>query len=326
MNTTLSEEFTSILGKYESQKLNTYKVLELLGGDTVFNDFGGDTEDKRYMALLNCGTFLQFSKMDSELKGSPLYRLKGANFCRQRVCPMCQFRRAERTFVEASRVVSHLEEKGFRFLHMVLTIPNAETALELVEGIKILFKGFSLLKLYKPIRGAFKGFLRCLEISYNYETDCFHPHLHVLVAVRKSYFNDSKAYVSFDLLSELWAKAVRKACSSSSIASYFDPSAYEVFSVHLGACRVGDHSGVAEVCKYCVKPLNLEKGSELQNKRLLLTVWYTLKGKRFLQKYGVIAETWKLLGCSDELEELQESETSTACFSWDVRQMKYRRV
>ena len=87
-------------------------------------------------------------------------------------------------FAEVLRVVKLLEN-DYRFLHLVLTIPNSNDGNELVQAIRLLYKGFSFFMAYKSIRGAFKGVLRCLEISYNYESDSFHPHLHCLVAVNK---------------------------------------------------------------------------------------------------------------------------------------------
>ena len=108
----VTEEFNSILKQYEKHKLETYKVLELLGDDYTFNDFGADTENRRYIALLQCGTFLGFDKEQVNNKSctGTVYHLKSANFCRQRLCPMCQFRKAEKMYqyFESGRVFAKL--------------------------------------------------------------------------------------------------------------------------------------------------------------------------------------------------------------------------
>jgi plasmid rolling circle replication initiator protein Rep len=320
---TVSEEFNSILNKYKKHKLDTYKVLELLGTDYTFTDYGADTEDKRYTQLLNCGTFLQFKKRNEN--GIDIYHLTGANFCRQRICPMCQFRKSEKMFAQVLRVVKHLEQ-DYRFLHLVLTIPNASDGVELQKAITILYKGFNTFLKYKKVRGAFKGVLRCLEISYNYSSYSFHPHLHCLVVVNKSSFNDSKTYLSYDVLRELWTKAVRSTIASLPFGADFAKTD-ELLQIYIRACKVGDYSGVAEVCKYCLKPLDLDKTEdEYSNKRMLLTLWHTLKGKRFIQKYGVVKDTFKLLNCDDEDNLLDEElkEAVEINLTWNSDYQNYR--
>lgn len=321
--TTVSADFESILEKYKIQKLNTYKVVELLGDNYIFEDMGADVFDKRYAALINCGTQLTFSKSDEN--GKTVYHLKAANFCRQRCCPMCQFRRSEKMFAQMLRVVKHLEGQ-YRFLHLVLTIPNQRYDYELVQGVKLLYKGFSNLLKYKQVRGAFKGILRCLEVSYNYDNDTFHPHLHCLVAVNRSYFNDSRKYLSYDLLRELWTEAVKKAVRSSPENFSFINESTPLLQIHVGACKEGDYSGVAEVCKYSLKPLDLEKSeSDDQNKRVLLTLWHTLKGARFVQKYGIIRDTWRELFGENEKEELtdEKAEGKTLFLQWNAQHLEY---
>ena len=314
----VSAEFESILEKYNKAKIKTYKVLELLGTDYTFNDYGADVINKHYQQLLNCGTVLTFAK--EEVNGKKIYHLTHSNFCRQRICPMCQFRKSEKTFAEMLKVVEHLDEKGYRFLHLVLTIPNARGGRELIEGIKKLYKGFSRFLRKKQIERAFKGCLRCLEISYNYDNDTFHPHLHCLIAVNKSYFNDSKTYLSYDKIKQLWADS----CGLDTTQGIF----YQVF---VRAMKQGDRVGVAEVCKYCVKPLDLESNDsferETQNINVLLTLSHTLKGTRFLQKYGCVKDTYNELfrnnNDDDLCEELNSEGMKKHTLFWNTNTMRY---
>jgi len=299
-------------------------VLELLGTDYTFTDWGADTTDKRYAALLNCGTFLQFNKALHD--GKAVYHLTGANFCRQRICPMCQFRRSEKMFAETLRVVKHLEG-DYRFLHLVLTIPNPQDGQELRQGIQILFKGFNTFLKYKTVRRAFKGALRCLEISMNHENGSFHPHLHTLVAVQPSYFNDSRVYLSFHNIRQLWTKAVKSAIASLPFDASFARTGH-VLQVSIRACKQYDYVGVAEVCKYCVKPLDLDSyDDEYNSKRMLLTLWHTLKGQRFVQRYGIIREAWKELNGSTDTDELYDTADETGqevALTWDSATLTYR--
>jgi hypothetical protein len=231
-------------------------------------------------------------------------------------------------FAQMLGVVKHLESE-YRFIHLVLTIPNAENDRELVKAVKVLYKGFNTFFKYKAIRRAYKGALRCLEISYNSVEKSFHPHLHVLLAVKPSYFNDSKIYLKYDTVQELWSKAASKAAA----ALQYDKlnSTTPLLQIYLRACKVGDYEGVAEVSKYCLKPLDLsDKESDDDNKRVLLTLFSTLKGTRFVQKYGIIKETFTLLyGDSDDNDsEAADSVRSVSGrelgFLWDNTVMNYR--
>jgi hypothetical protein len=102
-----------------------------------------------------------------------------------------------------------------------------------------------------------------------------------------------------------------------------------LLQIHIGALKEGDYSGVAEVSKYCVKPLELDdEARDSQNIRLLLTLWCTLKGTRFVQKYGVIADKWRELfgDDSEEGDSLQADEVteSERWFMWSDEQRRYR--
>ena len=296
--------FDSILNKYEKQRINIYKTLELYGSDFVGNIVGADDLKKRYIDILNCGTQLEFIK-DS----TGIYRLKSANFCRQRICPMCQFRKSEKMFAEMMRVCELIGYK-YRFLHLVLTVPNARDSAELVKSINLLYKGFAKFIGYKQLKRAFKGVLRCLEISYNYENDTYHPHLHCLVAVNNSYFNDTKSYINYEKMRELWSKA----CNSE-----------QLLQIHIGAIKKGDYKGIAEVCKYCLKPLELDDDcKQWQNINVLLTLSQILKGQRYVQKYGVIKSAFNVIKeekAGDIVEQMFDSEY----FYWDSNSMKYKR-
>lgn len=291
--------------KYEKHKLNTYNVLELLSGNYLFENYN---TKELYAELLRCGTYLAF-RTDMQ----NVTHLVGANFCRQRICPMCQFRRSEKLFAQMMNVCSVMEEDGYRFLHLVLTVPNCAGGVDLVDTVKHLYKSFGKFKNYKETKRAYKGYMRALEISYNYEFDNFHPHLHVLVAVRKSYFNDTKAYIKQDKLAQLWQKATQSD---------------KYLQVHIGAIKEGDYQGVAEVCKYCIKPLDLEKGSELQNVRILTTLAYQLKGQRFLQKYGAIKDYFNEVVGNDDYDDIENKDERMFEYKyiWNDKTMKYMEV
>ena len=297
-------EFESILSKYEKQRINTYRILELYSSEFMTALVGAEEQQKKYANMLSCGTQLGFIQ-----DTTGIYHLKQANFCRERICPMCQFRKSEKLFAEMLQVCELLKDK-YRFLHLVLTVPNAKTSGELIDTIKLLYKGFNKFFKYKSIERAFKGCIRCLEISYNYNNDSFHPHLHCLIAVNKSYFNDSKSYLKYETLRELWSKAC---CSK------------ELLQIYVRACDNDNYEGVAEVCKYSVKPLEWDsEASYIQNINILVTLSHALKGQRFVQKYGVIKDAFKVI--KNHKTEDNNENNNTLYYNWDSSLQKYTNV
>ena len=319
----VSPEFDNILDKYVKHRIATEQVIDLLGPLFADKLYGEADSLKRYDALVNCGTFLEFSK-NVNRNDETIYRLTGSNFCRQRLCPMCQFRKSEKAFATAVRVVQKLEADGYRFLHLVLTVPNQKTEYELTQAISLMYKGFNRFFKYKTIGRAFKGALRCLEVSYNYENDTFHPHLHCLIAVRRSYFNDSRSYVSYDTARQLWTKAIKQTLKSFPGLSFITSETPDL-QINLSAVKEGDFGGVAEVCKYCLKPLELQDEKEEQNKRILFALWYTLKGVRFVQKYGVLKEAFRQLDVDELTDETTPDEKTVdkLSLSWSFDSCNY---
>ena len=58
--------------------------------------------------MSNCGEWLTFRENDDKLQ------LVGASFCRQRICPMCQWRKAERQFSNCVQIADHLTKHGYK--------------------------------------------------------------------------------------------------------------------------------------------------------------------------------------------------------------------
>ncbi|HAT4163561.1 TPA: protein rep [Clostridium perfringens] len=75
---------------------------------------------KKAYRVKECGTLLSFKRIDEELK-----KLFKANFCKDRLCPMCTWRRSMKIFGQVSKVMDRaLEDKEYRFLFLKLTVKN----------------------------------------------------------------------------------------------------------------------------------------------------------------------------------------------------------
>lgn len=163
--------------------------------------------EKKSIRVFDCGGFLGFNA-DRQLIQ--------ANFCRDRLCPMCNWRKSLKYFAQLSKVMDYLQLHPdvygeYEFLFLTLTIRNCH-GLDLPGVIDAMQKGyFNFIHQYKPIVRAFKGTFRSFEITRNREDPFleWHPHYHVIVAVPKGYAStDSKIYLTTEQLSEYWGKAV----------------------------------------------------------------------------------------------------------------------
>src|SRR5699024_749997 len=88
-------------------------------------------------------------------------------------------------------------------IFLTLTTPNVSKN-KLENAIKHYNQSFRRLSNRTKFKKVVKGYVRKLEITYNKERDDYNPHFHVLVAVNKSYFKDTKYYISQKEWLNLW--------------------------------------------------------------------------------------------------------------------------
>lgn len=155
---------------------------------------------RRSERVQQCGSFLEFGIFPEK------NRLLFANFCRDRLCPMCNWRKSLKTFGQVSLVMNELEHQGYQFIFATFTIKNCRSE-HLRITLEILIQGFR--KLFHDnnrIKKSIKGVFRSIEITKNSKTGEYHPHIHCILAVRPDYF--SRNYITQREWSEFWAKCI----------------------------------------------------------------------------------------------------------------------
>lgn len=166
---------------------------------------------KKSDLVRGCATFLRFKECGNPNCGHHK-SLELSNFCRVRLCPMCAWRKS---LVVAHQVkqVAHVlaQREKVRWLFLTLTIRNCEGS-ELKPTVTELMEGFRRLMMYKAVKGATLGWFRALEVTHNLDEfsesyDTYHPHFHVLIAVKPSYFG--KGYIDQAQWTSLWKKAMK---------------------------------------------------------------------------------------------------------------------
>ena len=126
--------------------------------------------------------------------------------CNNRFCPYCSKNKSIIDAIALQTVYSYIKEQSYKFIFLTLTVPNIPGE-ELKEQNKKLYKASDLMFKYKRIKKIVKGYTTKLEVTYNKEMDTYHPHLHIIITVNKSYFTESQLYISHQEWLELWKKA-----------------------------------------------------------------------------------------------------------------------
>ena len=236
--------------------------------------------DSRLFDLEHCADTLLFMQNAEGKK-----KLKSANFCRLRLCPMCQWRRSLKMFGQVKKITDKILEsdKSIRFIFGTFTIRNCD-AKDLEACIDNLNKKFRYLVASsltfapaKKLKQNLLGYLKAVEVTYNTKDKTYHPHLHVIFAVRNTFFSSSKYYMSKKEWINLWQQA---------LGVDYKPQ------MDIRAIKSGTAKAVAEVAKYPVKTAPILSLPDDEAVEVLKTLTLSLHKKRFVA-YGGIFKTIK---------------------------------
>ena len=259
--------------------------------------------DSQLFDLEHCGDTLTFLQ---NVEGKK--KLKTANFCRVRLCPMCQWRRSLKMFSQVKKITDKILEndKSTRFIFGTFTIKNTD-AENLEACINTLNKKFKYLvdqkKTFAPakkLKQNLLGYLKAVEVTYNSKDKTYHPHLHVIFAVKSTFFKNSSNYMTKKEWIELWQKA---------LGVDYKPQ------TDIRAIKSGTAKAVAEVAKYPVKTAPILSLSDDEAIKVLKTLTLSLNKKRFVS-YGGIFKTVK-----QELK-LADVETDKDLVNTDIEQQE----
>jgi len=221
---------------WSEKKLKTIELAE------SYKRLGFGFENK-YYRVKDCGTYLEYKrfKEDNSLK------LNQANFCKVRLCPMCSWRRSLKIYGQVSKVMNHLSSNGdYEYLFLTLTTKNC-TCDDLKKSIDNIFQAFNKMTKRVKYKNSIKGHFRALEVTHNLDTnsssfDTYHPHLHCILVVNKSYFTDKRYYISQKDWTSIW-----KSCLKVDYNPIVDIRKFK------DAKGRGIEKSIAETAKYTVK-------------------------------------------------------------------------
>ena len=292
---------------------------------TVGDIYSYNAEFERYHERMSdCSTWLSFGFNENGMK------LKNANFCRIRHCPVCQWRKS--LFWKHNMYVAYDEIKEkyptHRWVFLTLTVQNCEIG-DLRETLRHMNESWQRLIKRKRFTTVVDGWIRTTEVTRpkdgTHNTHA-HPHFHVLLLVKPSYF--AKNYIKQDEWTDLWRDVLRvdyqpvvdvRAIKNKSRKKNFDPDLYV-------------KNAIAETLKYAVKPDDLVgDGSKDANAWFFELTRQTFR-LRFVASGGALKDAFKpddkitdndLIDTGGDEDDIGETDDRRLAFTYRKNKGKY---
>lgn len=214
--------------------------------------------------VLQCGSYVGLSPLpyDKELP-----HVVAGNYCRERLCAVCGWRRSVRWRAQMKPVIAELEQR-YKLIKLELTIKNCKAG-ELPTTIDELFEAWKRLRRTKRWKAfAVGGEIRALECSYNEKEDTYHPHFHICVAADREYSPLSAGYIDHWELVQMW----REACGVG-----YNPSV-----------RIQSARNLVDTVKYALKPFSNTISEREKAVSVLQILGTSLHGRRLITATGEI--------------------------------------
>ena len=258
---------------------------------------------KKAERMKECANLLLFKQVEGKLK------LFQAWFCKARLCPMCNWRRSMKIAFYNKKIIERVNEKEkVRWIFLTLTVKNVE-GVELKLRMDEMTKAWNRFMGYAKIKKSVRGYFRAMEVTKNrdFESKSFgtyHPHFHVLIAVKPSYFSKKEYYIKQEDWSELWKKTmkldyvpivdVRPVKAKKERADFLKIESDVKKSID-------EQNAILEVSKYPVKDTDVIQGNEVtpDNIETVLDLDNALAYKRLIAYGGLLKEIHKELNLGD---------------------------
>nr|WP_050184297.1 protein rep [Domibacillus robiginosus] len=257
--------------------------------------------NKKAERMEQCADTLLFKKSAEKLK------LFQAYFCKVRLCPMCNWRRSLKIAFHNKQIVEAANEReNLKWIFLTLTVRNVEGS-ELKNTMDVMTKAWNNFSRYAAFKKSVKGYFRAMEVTKNREKESewyatYHPHFHVLLAVKPSFF--TKDYIKQAEWIAMWRKAMKLD---------YDPIVHvqrvkakkespDLNEIEQDVKRaVEEQNAILEVSKYPVKDSDVIVGNSVttDNVETVLDLDNALAYKRLIAYGGLLKEIHKELNLDD---------------------------
>jgi plasmid rolling circle replication initiator protein Rep len=230
----------------------------------------------------DCGTYLEFNELVNKSLS-----LKMANFCNAPLCPMCQWRKSLKVFCNVSKIMDKVEELQPDYVPLFLTLTVQNCGSDELSGVldNLLPAWNDFLK-QRQISPIIKGWFRALEVTYNEKDKTFHPHIHAILLVDKSYFKSEKYLQTSDFV-KIWRRSARLD---------YDP----ICDIRRTKTPKGQRKEVAEVAKYTLKDVEIFKRGMAKDKtdEIVKSLSQAFHGRRLYAFGGLMSKIAKEMKAS----------------------------
>lgn len=245
-------------------------------------------EMKKSERVKDCANVLEFKK-NIETGERKLYRVW---FCKSRLCPMCNWRRAMKHGIQSQKVVAEVirRKPKVRWLFLTLSVKNVYDGEELNKSLSKMSEGFRRMMGYKKVSKNLVGFMRATEVTVNQTDNSYNQHMHVLLCVESTYFKNTENYIDQGQWTGFWKKAMKLD---------YDP-VVDVRAIKPKNKGKSDiKSAIDETAKYPVKDTDFMTDDEERNLQRLADLEEGLYRKRLISYGGLLKEIHKELNLDD---------------------------
>ena len=270
--------------KFTEHKLQTNDII------FKFLDTGFKTEFEK---IKQCGNYLEFALKEHQITKDIKKKLAGANFCKNRFCPVCSWRRTRNITGQLKEAFTAIQEKEkIATLFLTLTVNNPDVK-DLKDTIAKMNKAFKRMSETKRFKNAILGYFKSIEILGDKTPNGqAHPHFHILLVVKENYFKKSD-YINQKEFLQMWRDATRNQ-NITQVDVRRIKSKNENFS--------DIDSAIAETVKYSVKHSDLCKRTNED----FYYLYTQTKNLRFISAGGILKDHLNLIKIDEDLINLKK--------------------
>lgn len=245
--------------------------------------------------LEDCGTLLKFAECEKD----NYKKLVKANFCHDRLCPICNWRKSVLLQYQLKQMIIELKkQQNVEFVFLTLTSSNVDGK-DLSKNLDSMYKAFNRFFKYKKLNDMSVGYIRTLEVTRNTnknskDYNTYHAHFHVLIAVKPSYFRD-KTYIRQSDFVNLWKKALKV---------NYNPIVH-IEKVKPKSKKQSLMSAILEVAKYSVKDTDYICDTDKETDAVVKTLSGALKGRRLIG----FSKVFKEIRANLKLQDVEDDNT-----------------
>lgn len=260
-----------------------------------------------------CGSALEFARIQGP-QGTRR-KVSKAQFCKARLCPVCQWRRATENAKQLEQIVeahwfgaeawgpdgiaARVEPSPKDRALFVTFTAKSVAGEDLPAEIDRFYTAFDRIRRTKRFKGFVTSWFRSLEVTHNPDTGLYHPHFHVLLMVKPDYFSNPSYYLDQRAGKREWSKWWGWA---------LDVDYVPIVDVRIltgsqgGRMNEAVRKSMRELTKYCTKPegFTVKRGDDFSvSPAVLKALHESLKGRRLFGWGGKFKEARKVLQLQD---------------------------